>query len=1145
MNPVTCCPDHSHLRDHLEGCLPEGEQARLIAHLDHCETCRLALERLAAGDGALIDVARQVGQEAPATAPGLTGLGKARGREDTDRNPRTHPAAEEPLALDFLDPPDQAGHLGRLGAHQVLEVRGRGGMGVVLKAFEPALHRVVAIKVLAPVLAASATARQRFVREAQAAAAVRDEHVVAIHAVGEARGLPYLVMEYVDGPSLQERLDRDGALPVVEVLRIGAQVAQGLAAAHALGLVHRDVKPANILLENGVARVRLTDFGLARAAADRHLTQEGVVAGTPEYMAPEQACGGTVDHRADLFSLGSVLYAMCTGRPPFRASGALAILKRVCEDEPRPVTEVNPAIPAWLGEVIARLQAKDPARRFQSAAEVADLLSRYLAHLQHPAGVTLPTCPAPAGRGRARGRRRLLAASILLCAAAGLGFTEVTGGTRLTATVIRILTPHGILVVETDDPAVKVTLEGDGDLVITGAGPGEFRLRPGNYRLQATKDGETIKNEIVTITRGDKQVVKVGLESTPVGKASSPFRFTPPPPGPLDRLDPAKIPAVERFPWQPKELVAVLGEHRGRHWAGPNCVTFSPDGKRAASCGDDTLVYVWDADTMRLRALLAGHTAMNWGVAFSPDGRRLLSGGADWTVRLWDPDTGRELRRFVGHTGIVGPVAFSPDGRRALSAGHDRTVRLWDVETGKELGRCEGHTDFIDSVAFSPDGSHALSGGGIADKTMRLWELETGKEVRRFEGHTDNVRRVAFLPDGQRALSCSHDRTLRLWDVKTGKELRRFEGHTNNVHGVAVSPDGRRAVSGGYDNTLRFWDVETGKETRCIAFPKPVSSVAFSPDGRRVLSAGWDWALRLWDAESGEELHPRVGFKESYVVLRVAFSPDGRRLLASTGNDVARLWDVESGKEVRRCELPNTIWSVGFSADGSHALCAGGGGMVLWEAESGKELRRFVGAHSIWNAALSRDGRRVVTGGGDSTVRLWDVQSGRELDSFREKTGDVYCMALGPDGRRALCGSRGGAVVLWDLDAGRELYRHQGHTGSVWGVAYSPDGRHAAFADDQGYVRLLDLTGKEPGLRPLPKWHAWRACSVGFAPDATTLVSSGFDGRIVLWDVATGEKRREWQLPGVVLSVAFAPDGRHLAAANALGTVYILRLTKP
>src|SRR5205814_7849889 len=217
------------------------------------------------------------------------------------------------------------------------------------------------IKVMAPQLAASATARRRFTREARAAAAVTHDHVVTIHAVEDAGPLPHIVMQFVAGHSLQDRLDRTGPLQLQEVLRIGMQAASGLAAAHAQGLVHRDIKPANILLENGVERVKLTDFGLARAANEASLTQSGVDAGTPQYMSPEQAEGKAIDQRTDLFSLGSVLYAMCTGRAPFRASGTMAVLKRVCEGTPTPIRETNPEIPAWLIEIIERLHAKAPA----------------------------------------------------------------------------------------------------------------------------------------------------------------------------------------------------------------------------------------------------------------------------------------------------------------------------------------------------------------------------------------------------------------------------------------------------------------------------------------------------------------------------------------------------------------------------------------------------------------------------------------------------------------------------------------------------------------------------------------------------------------------------------------------------------------
>jgi serine/threonine-protein kinase len=296
-------------------------------------------------------------------------------------------------------------------------------MGVVLKAFDPALHRPVAIKVLAAEFAARGAARKRFAREAQAAAAVTHDHVVSVYAVDADATPPYLVMAFIPGQSLEERIDRSGPLELKEILRIGMQTASGLAAAHAQGLVHRDIKPANIMLENGIERVRITDFGLARAVGDASVTHSGAVAGTPQFMAPEQARGDAVDQRADLFSLGSTMYAMATGQAPFHGDSGLAVIRQVCDNSPRPICELNPDLPPWLDGIIRKLHAKDPAQRFQSAAEVADLLERCLAHVQKPDSFPLPS-PArelarqvPSARSRLRHRAKWWVAGITLAIA--------------------------------------------------------------------------------------------------------------------------------------------------------------------------------------------------------------------------------------------------------------------------------------------------------------------------------------------------------------------------------------------------------------------------------------------------------------------------------------------------------------------------------------------------------------------------------------------------------------------------------------------------------------------------------------------------------------------------------------------------------
>ncbi len=291
-------------------------------------------------------------------------------------------ATDLEIPLGYLEPSSKPDSLGRLGHYEVLEVVGRGAFGTVLRAFDEKLHRVVAIKVMAPELASTSPARKRFLREAQASAAIRHEHVVSIHAVEE-NPIPYLVMEYIPGQTLQQRLDERGPLEIQSILRIGRQIAEGLAAAHAINLIHRDIKPGNILLETGVPeRVKITDFGLARTADDASLTQSGTIAGTPMYMAPEQALGKKLDQRADLFSFGSVLYQMVCGRPPFRAPSALAVIKRVAEESPRPIPEIIPEVPPWLCDIIAKLHAKNPADRYQSAREVADVLADCEAQLK-------------------------------------------------------------------------------------------------------------------------------------------------------------------------------------------------------------------------------------------------------------------------------------------------------------------------------------------------------------------------------------------------------------------------------------------------------------------------------------------------------------------------------------------------------------------------------------------------------------------------------------------------------------------------------------------------------------------------------------------------------------------------------------------
>lgn len=434
MNPTrgACEPDV--MVSFLQGDLPADTELAFVEHLDGCPSCRQALDDSAGGAGWRQEVQGSLSSDEIDALAGSVGLTRYEPRPDGYPSlPReSHRAlAEQALAAlqSCLAPTDDPQMLGRIAGYEIAGVIGRGATGIVVKAFQSTLNRFVAIKLLAPELAVNAAARVRFEREAQAAAAVVHEHVVPIYAVDEFRGTPFLVMQYVSGGSLERRLQEEGILSSAAALRIGMQIASGLAAAHAQGLVHRDIKPANILLESGLERVLITDFGLARAVDDATLTHSGFAAGTPQFMSPEQARGDGIDHRTDLFSLGSVLYTLLAGRPPFHAETAYGLLKRICENPHRRLVDVNPTVPRWLSGMVDRLLAKEPEERFSDASEVARTLSACLAHLQNPEACELPAAARLAARSYRRGhrRRRLIGAGIALASCA-LGATAVMWG---------------------------------------------------------------------------------------------------------------------------------------------------------------------------------------------------------------------------------------------------------------------------------------------------------------------------------------------------------------------------------------------------------------------------------------------------------------------------------------------------------------------------------------------------------------------------------------------------------------------------------------------------------------------------------------------------------------------------------------------
>lgn len=493
------CISPDKLMAFLRNQVSQEEEADLQLHLEECDACRQRLDESAA---------QRSDWEEAGTFLGQTESGEASDEIIEDGQGSSSGGWLIHQVLETLGPTDDPHSLGRLGGYEVTGVVGAGGMGVVLKAHERALDRVVAVKVMAPHLASSGSARRRFAREAKAAAAVIHPNVIAIHAVSNEGHLPYLVMPFIGGSSLQRRLDHEGPMSTIDILRVGSQIAAGLAAAHQQGLVHRDIKPANILLDQGVERVSITDFGLARAVDDASMTRTGVIAGTPQFMSPEQARGAAIDHRSDLFSLGSVLYAMCTGRPPFRAETSYGVLRRITDDSPTSISEINAEIPSWLSAVIAKLMQKSPENRFESAAEVSKLLSECLAHVQQPTAISLPTTVTLLSSKRTA---RPPIGSFIGRWIVGSAFAAVL---LLLGVLVVLETNKGTITIECEGGDVPIRiLQGDkvvDKLTVTQAGK-QVRIAAGTYLIEM--EGETkelvVQNNQVIIHRGDQAVVKI------------------------------------------------------------------------------------------------------------------------------------------------------------------------------------------------------------------------------------------------------------------------------------------------------------------------------------------------------------------------------------------------------------------------------------------------------------------------------------------------------------------------------------------------------------------------------------------------------------------------------------------------------------
>jgi len=886
------------LKAFLQGDVDESQWGSISEHVEDCVPCQGLLQTISPEDTLLEDArgdfstTERLAAEIPrALLEILKRLPERAGHRDHSGTAVfDHSSiADTDASVSFLAPPRQSDEIGRLGSYRVLAVLGRGGMGMVFLAHDPSLDRRVALKVMLPKFAANADTKHRFLREARAAARLNSDNIVNIYQVGEDQGVPFFSMELLEGATLDQFLHGGGELTLPQIIRVGRETAAGLAAAHEKNLIHRDIKPSNLWLDSSSAgRVKILDFGLARSMKDDdNLTQAGAIVGTPTFMAPEQARGDKdVDARADLFSLGCVLYRLCAGEVPFKGETTMGVLLALAVSNPAPLSEVNDQVPPSLSNLVMEMLSKDPKKRPESANEVGARLKtieREIAgvdggHEQRSGSWDDGDCLVLArksGEWNASGVEDANATTQAIPALPPRrrGWRVLVGGVALAlpfilAAVFFWKTRDGVVRIESDDKTIKIAFD-ENELKIVGAYDEPLSLSPGKHGIRIKKGNNfEFDTDKLIVNHGENVALKVEFVPGEV-------RIVQAGKGVLDSK-PFGTQVVSADAKEPKYLYTVPWVDEQQGFAGNVWQTeISSDGKLFFAAGDTgpagALRVCEVATGKQVQSLIPGGEPWFFFAKFLPGSKFIVASyNKKKELYLYDIASGQVVRQFVGHETPGLQFAVSPDGTRILSWSanwsDDPTLRLWDVATGNEIRRLEGHTDKATGV-FSPDGTQILTCS--ADKTIRLWNVETGKELKKLEGHTEAPYVCSFSPDGKQALSWGPDATIRLWDLATGKQLRQYEGPKNVVEFAGFVADGRLVVgrcsmhtdsAAGRpdDKNFRIWDAKSGKllrEIDCTQFGEDRWTFTPTPDGRQALVNQDDGSIRVIDLVTGKETH--------------------------------------------------------------------------------------------------------------------------------------------------------------------------------------------------------------------------------------------------------------------------------------------------
>jgi WD40 repeat protein len=1100
-----------------------------------------------------------------------------------------HGSGKQPATL----PAELANH----PDYEIVRALSAGGMGLVFLARNRLLGRHEVLKIIGPDLIENPGMRDRFRREIRAVARLRHPNIVTAYSAFRAGESLVFAMEYAEGLDLARMVAAKGPMPVGHACAFIHQAALGLQHAHQAGLVHRDIKPGNLMLtrKGGRAIIKILDFGLAKAgreqgtldltgtarssrepSAARGLTLAGQTLGTPEFIAPEQIGDAqAADIRADIYSLGCTLYYLLSSRPPFEAGSLADVLQAHYSMDATPLDLVRPDLPAELAALVTKMMAKAPAHRFQTPEEVARALAPFFKKrsMGHSGpGLAAASAIVPEATGRATAPAEAAAAtgagawSDLIELDQTEDDGEAVSADSKQSPARGILTPVayagiGALAAVLVVVVVAIGINGRETTWLS-------RTRPATHGPPAT---EGTRAKLAPALPEPKPGTPIASAALDADRRTHPNPAPDSPPSRTAALKRGNVPIADSSRTKSAPAAATTPSPPAPRVAPelPEIATFKatdraiqarmlPDERHLLfeTGGKDRALWLGDLEDPRNPRLIDGNPPGWLHLALSSDGRFAALACEDNTVRSWDLRTGR-TRLILEETAGLTALALSPDDRRAAYVSGE-ALHICDVITGSSKKLRTQTAGGISQVAFRPDGRRLISIGD--DNNIRAWDVDTGREVEHMRS-PPRVTGLAVFPDGNRVMMSFSGPKIAVWDLGAGHERRQisFLGAC-----IAISPDGRRALLGG-ENRMRLWDLETDEELKRVDHESELLDVAFSPDGRRAISCT-DGAVRVWGLPPGRPHDEQPAAVEvaqflghEGIVHSVVISRDGRRVLTGGSPDTMRLWNLDTRELIRSFgSNSGAIQSLAFSPRGDQALSGGDDGRVrLWNLESGEQVREFRGHEdSVFIVAVSPDGRRAYSAGGgilrdgwkdgtDFAIRSWDLRNGDQLQPFEGHKGYVTSVAVSPDGGRLLSGGNDATVILWDTKTRAEIHRMQGQKGRVDCVAFLPDGRRAVSCGLDTMLHMWDLeSGRElpAHFKVRTGWNNWLASS----PDGHRLFSSDGGGReLRLWDVQNGKLMQSLSFGGVAPTRgAFTPDGRHAIWGGWDGVVRMYRVQK-